>query len=165
MFLNSKSVSRVKSVFRGMKCLSMSDPFAPRVDLCCPSLRGPTKIHKWSKWITNGETFLYRGKLISRMINTFTVKNYTLFNFYINYETFLNQESVKIGQKSVKIGRKSFLTNFSWSWDQAEFFEYPHAYFWKNRIYPENRYPDRKNNRIFEISGLSTSIYYCKSEG
>ena len=44
-FLNGKSVTRVKSVSRVVKCFSMSDPFAPRVDLGCPSLRGPSKIH------------------------------------------------------------------------------------------------------------------------
>ena len=63
--LNGKSVSRVKSVFQGVKRFSMRDPFAPRMDHSYPSLRGQTMIHKWSKWITNGETSLL-GRLISR---------------------------------------------------------------------------------------------------
>ena len=58
-FLNGKSVTRVKSVYRVVKCFSMSDPLAPRVDLGCLSLRGPSKIHKWCQWITSGKTFHY----------------------------------------------------------------------------------------------------------
>ena len=69
-FLNGKSVSRVKSFFRAVKCFSMSDPFAPRVGLCCPSLRGLAKGHERGKWITNGKTFharimISRGKLFT----------------------------------------------------------------------------------------------------
>ena len=67
--------------------------------------------------------------------------------------------SVKNRPKSAKIGQKSFLTDFSWSWHRADHFEYPHAYFWKNRIFPDNRYPDRKNKAIFEFRGLcSTTV-------
>ena len=59
-FLNVKSVTRVKSVYRVVKWFSMSDPLAPRVDLGCPSLRGPSKIHKWCQWITSGKHFTTR---------------------------------------------------------------------------------------------------------
>ena len=69
-FLHGKSFSRVKSFFRAVKCFSMSDPFAPRVVLCCPSLRGLAKGHERGKWITNGKTFharimISRGKLFT----------------------------------------------------------------------------------------------------
>ena len=64
-FSTVKLFSRVKSVFQEVKRFSMRDPFAPRMDHSYPSLRGQTMIHKWSKWITNGETSLL-GRLISR---------------------------------------------------------------------------------------------------
>ena len=77
-FLNGKSVSRMKSFFRAMKCFFLSEPFAPQVDLCCPSLRGLARVHERCKWITNKKHFR-QGKMIS-WGNLLQVENGTLFN-------------------------------------------------------------------------------------
>ena len=85
-FLNGKSVSRMKSFFRAVKCFFLSEPFAPQVDLCCPSLRGLARVHERCKWITNKKHFR-QGKMISRG-NLLQVENGTLFNDNRNYEFF-----------------------------------------------------------------------------
>ena len=77
-FLNGKSVSRMKSFFRAVKCFFLSEPFAPQVDLCCPSLRGLARVHERCKWITNKKHFR-QGKMIS-WGNFLQVENGTLFN-------------------------------------------------------------------------------------
>ena len=55
----------MKSVSRVVKCFSMSDPLAPCVDLGCPSLQGPSKIHKWNKIVT----IHFHEKIFSLFLN------------------------------------------------------------------------------------------------
>ena len=68
----------MKSFFRAVKCFFLSEPFAPQVDLCCPSLRGLARVHERCKWITNKKHFR-QGKMIS-WGNFLQVENGTLFN-------------------------------------------------------------------------------------
>ena len=78
----------------------MRDPFAPRMDLSYPSLRGQTKIHKWSEWITNGRTFHCSGELISRMKRLYKLRMGLCATFR-NYEVHKTQT----GQKPEKTGK------------------------------------------------------------
>ena len=68
----------------------MRDPFAPRMDLSYPSLRGQTKIHKWSKWITNGRTFHCSGEQISRRKRLYKLRM-GLCSTFRNYEVHQNR--------------------------------------------------------------------------
>ena len=83
----------------------MRDPFAPRMDLSYPSLRGQTKIHKWSKWITNGRTFHCSGEQISRRKRLYKLRM-GLCSTFRNYEVHQNrifpEIPAKIREKPVK---------------------------------------------------------------
>ena len=87
----------------------MRDPFAPRMDLSYPSLRGQTKIHKWSKWITNGRTFHCSGEQISRRKQLYKLRM-GLCSTFRNYEVHQNQIfpeiTTKNREKPVKIQMK-----------------------------------------------------------
>ena len=54
----------MKSFFRAVKCFFLSDPFAPQVDLCCPSLRGVAKVHERCNGSRRKKHFR-RGEMIS----------------------------------------------------------------------------------------------------
>ena len=83
----------------------MRDPFAPSMDLSYPSLRGQTKIHKWSKWITNGRTFHCSGEQISRRKQLYKLRM-GLCSTFRNYEVHQNrifpEIPAKIREKPVK---------------------------------------------------------------
>ena len=87
----------------------MRDPFAPRMDLSYPSLRGQTKIHKWSKWITNGRTFHCSGEQISRRKQLYKLRM-GLCSTFRNYEVHQNrifpEIPAKIRGKPGKTGQK-----------------------------------------------------------
>ena len=91
----------------------MRDPFAPRMDLSYPSLRGQTKIHKWSKWITNGRTFHCSGEQISRRKRLYKLRM-GLCSTFRNYEVHQNRifpeipakNRSKTGQNRSKTGQK-----------------------------------------------------------
>ena len=111
----------------------MRDPFAPRMDLSYPSLRGQTKIHKWSKWITNGRTFHCSGEQISRRKQLYKLRM-GLCSTFRNYEVHQNrifpEIPAKIREKPVKNRSKTGQKPGTLSRDQPEqlllldFFDY-----------------------------------------
>ena len=83
----------------------MRDPFAPRMDLSYPSLRGQTKIHKWSEWITNGRTFHCSGESISRMKRLYKLRMglcSTFRNYEVHKTQIFSEIPGKTGQKPEK---------------------------------------------------------------
>ena len=93
-FLHGKSFSRVKSFFRAVKCFSIRDPFAPRVDLYKPSQARAAKGHSRCKWITHGKTFHSSEKWFHSG-KTFPVEKRNIYTFLFSRDSWPKTPYVK----------------------------------------------------------------------